>query len=200
MPGVYDQTTDTFLIGTSNPAPDYFPHKRRGDNLYTSSIVELDAKTGTVKWYRQVVPHDAWDFDATGELMTVQHQDKDALIHFNKGGFVYVMDKKNGDLINIWKLNDHVNWVNSINPKTGELMGRVDPEPGKKSVFCPGVHGGRTWAHGAYNPTARLWVTGTAEICSEVVSFDFDPKKVPAEGLYFGVSSVKNVPTPEGSV
>jgi len=46
MPGVYDQKTDTILIGTSNPAPDYFPQERRGDNLYTSSILALDPNTG----------------------------------------------------------------------------------------------------------------------------------------------------------
>lgn len=199
MPGVYAAKTDTFFIGTSNPAPDFFPQKRRGNNLYTSSVVALNAKTGELKWHRQVVPNDAWDFDATGELLTVKHQNRDTLVHFNKGGFVYVMDKTSGSLVNVWKLNDHINWVKDINPQTGELIDRVDPELGKKSVFCPGVHGGRTWAHGAYNPESKIWITSTTEICSEIVSQDADPKKIPLEGLYFGVSAVKNVTTPDGS-
>ena len=199
MPGVYDASTGTFFIGTSNPAPDYFPHKRKGDNLYTSSVIALDVNSGKIKWHRQVVPQDAWDYDATGELLTVKHQDRDAIIHFNKGGFVYVIDKQSGSLVNIWKLNDHINWVKSIDAQSGELIGRVDPELGKKSTFCPGVHGGRTWAHGAYNPDVKIWVTSTVEICTEVVSYDADPKRIPPEGLYFGVSSVKNVNTPDGS-
>ena len=58
-------------------------------------------------------------------------------------------------------------------------------------MFCPGVHGGGTWAHGAYDPDVKIWVISTVEICTEVVSSDADPSRVPPEGLYFGVSSGK---------
>ena len=199
MPGVYDQKTDTILIGTSNPAPDYFPQERRGDNLYTSSILALDPNTGNLKWYRQEIPNDAWDFDASNEIVSFRHDERDVVMHLNKGGFSFVIDKLNGELLNVWRLNDHINWVKNIDPKSGALIERMDPEAGKKAVFCPGVHGGRTWAHGAYNPAIKLWYTTTVEICSEVVAAKIDPQKIPANGLHFGVSAAKNVVTPDGS-
>jgi alcohol dehydrogenase (cytochrome c) len=198
MPGIYDEKSDTIFVGTSNPAPDFFPQGRRGDNLYTSSIVALDPTTGTLKWHRQEIPNDAWDFDAMNEIVTLRYKDREVLMHLNKGGFSFVLDKTTGELVNVWRLNDHINWVKNIDPKSGELIGRVDPEVGKKMVFCPGVHGGRTWAHGAYNPELNLWFTTTVEICTEVVAADIDPKKIPSKGLHFGVSFAKNVGTPDG--
>jgi alcohol dehydrogenase (cytochrome c) len=64
MPGTYDPRTDTIYIGTSNAAPDYYRDECKGDNLYTATVLALDPKTGKVKWHRQEVPNDSWDFDS----------------------------------------------------------------------------------------------------------------------------------------
>lgn len=137
LPGTYDAETDSIYIGTSNAAPDYFPNERKGDNLYTATLLALDPKTGNVKWHRQEVPNDAWDYDAPYEAVQLKHNGKGVLVHLNKGGFVFVMDKTNGNLVNTWPLNDNINWVKNIDPKTGELIGRVDPKMGERVTFCP---------------------------------------------------------------
>lgn len=198
LPGTYDAETDSIFIGTSNAAPDYFPAERKGDNLYTATLLALDPKTGNVKWHRQEVPNDAWDYDAPYEAVQIKHKDKDVLVHLNKGGFVFVMDKRNGDLVNTWPLNDNINWVKNIDPKTGELIGRVDPKMGERVTFCPWLLGGRSWNHGAYSPKTNLWYTNTMEACNEIVSGKEDPSKIGISGLYLGIADLKTVPPPSG--
>ncbi|MFZ9368001.1 MAG: pyrroloquinoline quinone-dependent dehydrogenase [Burkholderiaceae bacterium] len=198
LPGTYDAETDSIFIGTSNAAPDYFPAERKGDNLYTATLLALDPKTGNVKWHRQEVPNDAWDYDAPYEAVQIKHKDKDVLVHLNKGGFVFVMDKRNGDLVNTWPLNDNINWVKNIDPKTGELIGRVDPKMGERITFCPWLLGGRSWNHGAYSPKTNLWYTNTMEACNEIVSGKEDPSKIGISGLYLGIADLKTVPPPSG--
>ena len=63
MPGTYDATSDTIYIGTSNASPDFYGADREGDNKYTATILALDPKNGKLKWHRQEVPHDVWDYD-----------------------------------------------------------------------------------------------------------------------------------------
>ena len=186
MPGTYDPDTDTVFYGTSNPSPDYYGENRKGDNLYTSSIIALDPKTGDLKWHRQEIPHDVWDFDAAYELLGVEHQGKPLLVHLNKSGFVFVMDKTNGELHNVWPLIDSYNFAKGIDPKTGEIIGRVDPEPGKKTLVCPSLQGARSWNHSAYSPKTGYWYTNAMELCMTVTPVEekVDPKAylVPAFG------------------
>ena len=198
LPGTYDQETDTIYIGTSNAAPDYFPNERKGNNLYTATLLALDPRTGNVKWHRQEVPNDAWDFDAPYEAVQIKHKGQDLLMHLNKGGFVFVMDKRNGGLVNTWPLNDNINWVKNIDPKTGELIGRVNPVMGERVTFCPWLLGGRSWNHGAYSPKSNLWYTNTMEACNEIVSGKEDPSKIGLSGLYLGIADLKTVPPPSG--
>ena len=77
--------------------------ERKGDNLYTATLLALDPKSGKIKWYRQEIPHDTWDFDSAYEALLVPHDGKQVLVHLNKSGFVFVMDKDNGNLKNVWQ-------------------------------------------------------------------------------------------------
>lgn len=96
----------------------------------------------------------------------------------NKGGYVYVMDRKTGELVNTWPLSENINWVKSVNPKTGELSGRDQPEIGTSKLFCPSVPGSRSWNAGAYSPKTKLWYTNAHEFCNRVTVADKnDPKK-----------------------
>jgi len=83
-PGTYDPTTDTIYIGTSNAAPDYYPDERKGDNLYTATLLALNPKDGSIKWHRQEVPHDAWDYDSVYETLLIPINGKDTIVHFEQ--------------------------------------------------------------------------------------------------------------------
>lgn len=197
MPGTYDPTTDTIYIGISNAAPDYYSEGRKGDNKYTASLLAIDPKTGKLKWHRQEVPHDSWDMDSAYEALIVQKDGKDVIIHLNKGGFVFVMDKTNGALQNVWQFAENMNWVKGIDPKTGALIDPVYPELGKSKLICPNLLGARSWNHGAYNPSTKLWYTHGMEICNEVTAGKEDPADLKAiSALSLGIEEIKLVPPP----
>lgn len=195
MPGTYDPTTDTIYIGTSNAAPDYHADERKGDNLYSATLLALDPKTGNIKWYRQEVPHDSWDFDSTYEALLVPYKGKEALVHLNKGGYVYVMDKDSGKLINAWKYAENLNWNKGIDMATGKPIDPVYPEVGKQKLFCPNLLGARSWNAGAYNPGTGLWYSMGMEVCNTVTGAKQE-EGLPINGLSLGLSEITLVDPP----
>lgn len=197
LPGQYDPKLDLFFIGTSNAAPDFDGTVREGDNLYTATTLAIEPKTGKLRWHRQEVPHDVWDYDSAYEYLMIDKDGKDLMIHLNKGGYVYVMDRKTGELVNTWPLSENINWVKSVNPKTGELSGRDQPEIGKSKLFCPSVLGSRSWNAGAYSPKTKLWYTNAHEFCNRVtVADNNDPKNLAFSQPYFGFSAFSFEPPP----
>lgn len=196
LPGTYDAESDTVFIGTSNAAPDNYAEGRRGDNLYTASLLALDPKTGTLKWHRQEIPNDEWDYDSTYEALIVDKDGRELIVHLNKSGFVFVMDKKDGKLVNVWPLSETYNFVKTIDPKTGELVGRKNLELGKESLVCPYLLGTRSWNHGAYNPKTGLWYTNAMEVCEKVTPSKQDASKIGLAGLYLGADKLEAVAPP----
>ena len=156
LPGTYEAETNTVYYGTGNPGKDFVGADRKGDNLYTDSLIALDPKTGKLKWYRQEIQHDVWDYDSAYEALLFKKDGKDLLVHLNKSGFVFVLDKNTGTLENIWRLSQTINFVKDIDSKSGELIGRVEPPMGKSTLICPSALGARCWNSGAYNPKTGL--------------------------------------------
>ncbi|TVT48174.1 MAG: PQQ-binding-like beta-propeller repeat protein [Denitromonas halophila] len=197
MPGTYDAQSDTIFIGTSNAAPDFYGVDRKGDNKYTATLLAIDPKTGKLKWHRQEIPHDVWDFDSAYEALVVKKDGKDVIVHLNKSGFVFVMDKADGKLENVWQFAENMNWAKGIDPKTGALIEPRRPEPGKRELLCPNLLGARSWNHGAYNPGTGLWYSHAMEVCNEVVSGKDDPDSLKAiSALSLGIDEIKLVPPP----
>ena len=171
LPGTYDPTTDTIYIGTSNASPDFNHADRVGDNLYTATLLALEPATGKVKWHRQEVPQDTWDFDSAYEALLVPDgKGKTALVHLNKNGFVYVMDKDTGAMRNAWQYTENMNWAKGVDPKTGLPIEPNYPETDKQKIHCPNLLGGRSWNYGAYNPMTKLWYSQGMEVCNTVTS------------------------------
>ena len=160
----YDPETGLVIIGTGNGGP-YHVAKRSpkgGDNLYLSSLVALDAKTGRVKWHYQEVPGDNWDFTASQPMiltrMTIDGSDRPVILHAPKNGFLYVIDRRDGKVLRANPLV-RMNWAHGIDPKTGRpklTPASSDYRDAPKIVF-PATTGARNWHPGAFDPQSGLY-------------------------------------------
>jgi alcohol dehydrogenase (cytochrome c) len=191
MPGTYDPVSDTIYIGTSNAAPDYHPYSRLGNNLYSATVLALDPKTGKIKWHRQEVENDSWDFDSAYEALLLKRDGQDLLVHLNKGGFVYVLEKNTGKIQNVWRYAENLNWTDGIDKKTGKLINPVRPEVEKSKLLCPNLLGARSWNHGAYNPKTGLWYTHGMEVCNYITSAPEEPGPKPINALTLGLEEIR---------
>ena len=191
MTGSFDASLGLVYWAVGNPAADFYGGNRKGDNLYTDSIVALDVETGKLKWHFQQVPHDVWDWDAAYEIVLVDLPRK-VLINVSKGGYTYVLDRTTGEFITAWPVAKNINWIKGVGPK-GELLGRNEPVVGKPKLICPSIGGGRSWNHGAWSPKAGLFFTTGIEWCEEVTA----QAETPSEGKTFFGGTFKLVPTPD---
>jgi PQQ-dependent dehydrogenase (methanol/ethanol family) len=197
MPGTYDAKTNTVWWGTGNPAPlfDWSGSKwktegpRPGDNLYTTSVIGLDPDTGKLKFYHQELPHDAWDFDsAVGEFVMIDRDGRELMVHPNKSGFVFVYDRSNAKVANVWRLVQNINFVQNIDPKTGELIGRRDMAEGEHKNLCPAIPGGISWNSGAYSPQTGLYYKVGQEWCMDLQVVKTTPITEPMAQLNIGAN------------
>jgi alcohol dehydrogenase (cytochrome c) len=149
MTPAYDPASHNIFFAVGNPSPDLDGSVRPGDNLYTESIVAVDARTGEYKWHYQQVPHDVWDFDATSPPVIVKLKNgKTAVAEAGKTAFVYVLDAETGKLIRKSdEFNRHENYF-------------VQPTP-EGVRMLPGANGGSEWSPPAVNPNlGYMYVLG----------------------------------------
>ena len=167
----FDAEMNRIYVGTAN-AYDYDPEKRdpggKGDNLYTASIVALDATTGKYLWHYQINPRDSWDYDCTQQItlatLTIGGRSRKVLMQAPKNGFFYVIDRMSGKLISAEKLGK-VNWAERIELKTGRpvdtAIGRFRSGPQEIYPSSAGMH---SWMRMAYSPATRLVYVPTMQI------------------------------------
>jgi PQQ-dependent dehydrogenase (methanol/ethanol family) len=154
-----------------NPHPDTNGDDRAGDNLYTNSDLALDVKTGKLLWYFQYTPHDLHDWDANQPLVLVdgkwKGQDRKLLLHANRNGFLYVLDRTTGKPLMATPMVDSLNWASGIDPKTWrpELL-PANETTLQGTVGCPAVRGATNWYSTAYSPATRLYYVMTVEDCT----------------------------------
>jgi alcohol dehydrogenase (cytochrome c) len=178
MTGSFDPGLNLVYWGTGNAASDMYSANRfsgegEGANLYTSSIVALDADTGKLKWYYQEIPKDVWDYDSAYECLLIDREVKGRmrklLVHINKGGYAWALDRTNGEFISAYPIVDNHTWLTGMT-EDGKILGRVEPAEDKPTLICPGPDGGKSWNQVAYSPRTGLMYTPTLEICSDSVS------------------------------
>ena len=150
----------------------------KGDNLFLSSIVALNADTGAYVWHYQATPGEEWDFDAVQQLiladLTIDGKQRKVLMQANKNGFFYVLDRKTGKLISA-KTFIPINWASGIDPKSGrpiENPGIRYSVTGKPAQMMPGPLGAHSWQPMAYNPK-----TGLVYIPAQEIGWAFEPLK-----------------------
>jgi alcohol dehydrogenase (cytochrome c) len=117
------------------------------------------------------------------------------LVHTNKSGFVWVVDRTTGKFVNAWRYVDTINWVKGID-KEGNLIGRNEPQVGKQTFICPNWGGGRSWNHAAYSPRTGWLYNNGIEWCADTISFPQEPK----EGRGFVAGSIIVKPPPDGPI
>lgn len=186
MTGTFDPETQTVFWGTGNPYPSMNGDQRKGDNLYTDSVIALDAATGKLKWYYQFTPHDLFDWDAGQTPLLVNRkyrgEDKKLLIQANRNGFLYVFDRVNGKLLLAEKFVDRLTWATGIG-KDGRPILVPGMEPTKDGTkVCPNVLGATNWPSMAHNPSTGLFYLMAREACGVYVKRpSWNPKKIPLE-------------------
>ncbi|MGH7539057.1 MAG: pyrroloquinoline quinone-dependent dehydrogenase [Gemmatimonadales bacterium] len=146
MTPAYDADTKTLYVATGNPSPDLDGAIRPGDNLWTESIVALDATNGKFKWGYQTVPHDVWDLDAVSPAVIVMVGGKKAVVHAGKTGWVYVLDAATGKLIR--RSDAFVPQENMFAQPTAE-----------GTRMLPGANGGQEWSPITVNPDLQYAYT-----------------------------------------
>jgi len=169
LTGTYDPELDTLYWPTGNPTPDLYGDDRGGDNLYSDSIVALDAKTGSLKWHFQFTPHDVWDYDAqeTPALVdtTWQGSPRKLLVQANRNGFFYVLDRTDGKFLHGTKYIKNVTWASGLTSE-GRPIRVPDMEPSLEGRrVCPSLEGASNWYSTSYNPATRLYYVQTNDKC-----------------------------------
>jgi len=169
MPGTYDPELDVLYWTTSNAAPDFVGDSRPGDDLYTASVLAIDANTGKLKWYFQFTPHDVYDYDAneTPVLVDVEENGtaRHLLLQANRNGFFYILDRTNGKFLRATAFVEKLNWARGIDASGRPLLS--DRIPTKKGTYiCPGIVGATNWFSPSYNPNTGLFYVMALESCS----------------------------------
>ena len=169
MTGAYDPQLDMVYWPVGNPGPDLIGDDRLGDNLYTDSVVALDAKTGTLKWHFQFTPHDVWDYDAEEPLALVdatwQGQPRKLLVQANRNGFFYVLDRANGMFLFGTQYVKNLTWATGLDSRGRPVkVPNMDPSLEGKRV-CPSLDGASNWYSASFNPMTGLYYVQTNDKC-----------------------------------
>lgn len=190
IPGTYDPQLNLYYVGTGNPNPVMAEKSRKGDNLYTCSIVALNPDTGKLVWYYQVSPHDVHDWDAVETPVLVDGeidgQPRKLLIQASRNGYFFVLDRTNGKHILTAPLIDTLNWAKGLN-----ATGQPIPDPAKFPatdgvLVSPAAGGATNWPPPSFDPETGLLYVGTTRTFSMYYLTDTDPRP---EG-WGGVDSV----------
>ncbi len=194
--GSYDPQLDLVYWGTGNAAP-WNPDSRAGDNLYTASVLAIKPKTGEIVWHYQLVPNEMFDLDANWEwiIADVQHEGRPrkVIMHMSRGGFLYVVDRTNGQLIAAPAF-EKTSWASHVDLKTGrpvETALTQEFRAGKQMELWPGQWGAKNWAHAAFNPETGLLYANTMHNSRLVKKADPGEYKVGARYVGF-----ENLPAP----
>ena len=178
----YDPAANLVYYGTGNPST-WNPRQRPGDNKWSMTIFARDLDTGEAKWVYQMTPHDEWDYDGVNEMILadvkVKGEMHKALVHFDRNGFGYTLDRISGALLVAQKYDPAVNWASQVDLKSGRPMVNAKystdqngPDVNSKGV-CPSALGSKDQQPASYSPKTGLFYVPTNHVC-----MDYEPFKV----------------------
>jgi lanthanide-dependent methanol dehydrogenase len=173
----YDPKLNLLYYGSGNPGT-WNPSQRPGDNKWAMTIFARNPDTGVAKWVYQMTPHDGWDYDGVNECILtdsdIHGKEVPTLTHFDRNGFGYVLDRRDGKLLAADKFDPSVNWATHIDMKTGRPV--VDPAKMTKADvnvkdICPAAEGAKNNQPASYDPLTKLFYVPTNHICMDYQAF-----------------------------
>jgi alcohol dehydrogenase (cytochrome c) len=168
--GTYDPELDTLYWPTGNPCPDYDGSARRGDNLYTDSILALKPSTGRLAWYFQFTPHDLWDWDAQQPPVLVDADwrgtPRKLLLHANRNGFFYILDRTTGALVLAKPFVKKLTWAREIGADGRPALNDGQTPSAAGTKVCPAVEGATNWFSTSFSPQTGLYYVQALEKCN----------------------------------
>ncbi|RAI56115.1 methanol/ethanol family PQQ-dependent dehydrogenase [Roseicella frigidaeris] len=180
----YDPELNLVYYGSGNPGT-WNPAQRPGDNKWSMTIFARDANTGMARWVYQMTPHDEWDYDGVNEMIladNIQVGDKrvaKALVHMDRNGFAYTLNRENGDLLVAQKYDPAVNWASHVDMETGrpqvvrEFSTAAGGEDTNTQNICPAALGSKDQQPAAYSPKTGMFYVPTNHVC-----MDYEPFRV----------------------
>ena len=179
----YDPKLNLLYYGTGNPGT-WNPSQRPGDNKWSMSIFARDLDTGMAKWVFQMTPHDEWDFDGVNEVplvdLTMNGKRVPALVHFDRNGFAYTLNRETGALLKAEKYDPAVNWATHIDMKTGRPVvdkryspGTTGPDVNVKDI-CPAALGSKDEQPSSFDRTTGLFMVPTNHVCMTYEPFQVE--------------------------
>ena len=175
--GSYDPKLNLIFFGTSNPGPYVVPVRAENKphdkyaNLYSSCVLALHPDTGKIEWYFQFTPADAWDYDGVNESLlvdlTVNNESVPVILHADRNGFFYVIDRRTGRLISVDTFAN-VTWAKSVNLESGqpdEVPGMRPSDVHVAKNICPSMLGGKNWHPMSYSPDTGLVYIPANNLC-----------------------------------
>ncbi len=183
----YDPEADLFYYGSGNPST-WNPSQRPGDNKWSMTVFARDPDTGVAKWVYQMTPHDEWDFDGINEMILadipVKGEERKALVHFDRNGFGYTLDRITGELLVAEKFDPVVNWATHvvIDPSSdqhgrpqvvSQYSTAQQGEDVNTTGICPAALGTKDQQPAAFSPRTKLFYVPTNHVC-----MDYEPFRV----------------------
>ena len=178
----YDPATNLVYYGTGNPST-WNPVQRPGDNRWSMTIFARDADTGMAKWVYQMTPHDEWDYDGVNEMILadidVKGKPTKALVHLDRNGFGYTLNRETGELLVAEKFDPAVNWATHVDMATGrpqvvaQYSTQAQGEDKNARNICPAALGSKDQQPSAFSPRTNLFYVPTNHVC-----MDYEPFKV----------------------
>jgi len=180
--GAYDPVSNQLFWTTGNPAPSNRGEGRAGDNLYSNTLLALDADTGKLNWQFQFTKHDTHDWDATEVPVIIDMDGKHLIVQANRNGFFYLLDRAKGKLLSATPFGA-VNWTHRK-----DAEGRPAPDPDTEPTpegrrLCPGAYGVTNWFSPSFNPNTGLFYVTANENCD---IFSTAPQTYEAGNAYYG--------------
>ena len=179
----YDPALNLVYYGTGNPST-WNPAQRPGDNKWSMTIFARDLDTGVAKWAYQMTPHDEWDYDGVNEVPLVDVDIKGkkvpAVVHFDRNGFGYTLNRATGELLVAEKYDPKVNWATHVDMKSGRPVvdkryspGTTGPDVNVKDV-CPAALGSKDQQPVSYDRKSGLFMVPTNHVCMTYEPFQVE--------------------------
>src|ERR1700742_22353 len=179
----YDPKLNLVYYGSGNPST-WNPAQRPGDNKWSMTIWARDLDTGVAKWVYQMTPHDEWDFDGVNEMVlldvTAGGKKVPGLVHFDRNGFGYTLNRVTGELLVAEKYDPQVNWATKVDMKTGRPIvdkkfspGTTGPDVNVKDI-CPAALGSKDEQPSSYDPKSGLVFVPTNHVCMTYEPFQVE--------------------------